>query len=138
MNLFKENDILSVRNGHLYIEECDAVELAERFGTPLFVVSESKLVSNLNAYTSAFEKHWPEGRVRVMAAIKANPITAVRRVLTREGAGCDTFGAGELELALRGGVTTEDIAVNGSIKTPDIIRRAIELGIHVILDSPRE
>ena len=138
MNLFTDNDILSIRKGHLYIEDCDTVELANRFGTPLFVVSETKLVSNLKAYTSAFEKHWPEGRVRVMAAIKANPITASRRVLTREGAGCDTFGAGELELALRGGVPTEDIAVNGSIKTPEIIRRAIELGIHVILDSPRE
>jgi diaminopimelate decarboxylase len=138
MNLFIENDIFNVRNGHLYIEDCDTVELAERFGTPLFVISETKLVNNLKAYTSAFEKHWPEGRVRVMAAIKANPITAIRRVLTREGAGCDTFGAGELELARRGGVPTEDIAVNGSIKTPSIIRRAIELGIHVILDSPRE
>ncbi len=132
------NDVLTVRNGHLYIEDCDTVELAERFGTPLFVVSETKLVNNLRNYTAAFETHWPEGRVRVMAAIKANPITAVRRVLTREGAGCDTFGAGELELAMRGGVPTENIAVNGSIKTPAIIRRAIELGIHIILDSPRE
>ncbi len=132
------NDVLTVRNGHLYIEDCDTVELAERFGTPLFVVSETKLVNNLRNYITAFEKHWPEGRVRVMAAIKANPITAVRRVLTREGAGCDTFGAGELELAMRGGVPTKNIAVNGSIKTPAIIRRAIELGIHIILDSPRE
>ncbi len=132
------NDVLTVRNGHLYIEDCDTVELAERFGTPLFVVSETKLVNNLRNYTTAFEKHWPEGPVRVMAAIKANPITAVRRVLTREGAGCDTFGAGELELALRSGVPTENIAVNGSIKPPAIIRRAIDLGIHIILDSPRE
>lgn len=138
MKLSSDNDTLSVRNGHLYIEDCDTVELAKRFGTPLFVVSEAKLVDNLRAYTSAFEKHWPEGRVRVMAAVKANPITAIRRVLTREGAGCDTFGAGELELALRGGVPTEDIAVNGSIKTPDIIRRAIEMDIHIILDSVRE
>ena len=138
MKLSTDNDVLSIRDGRLYIEECDTVELANRFGTPLFVVSETKLVSNLKAYTSAFEKYWPEGRVRVMAAVKANPITAVRRVLTREGAGCDTFGAGELELALRGGVPTDDIAVNGSIKTPEIIRRAIELGIHIILDSVRE
>jgi diaminopimelate decarboxylase len=138
MNPSTDNDVLNIRNGHLYIEDCDTVELAKRFGTPLFVVSETKLVDNLKAYTAAFEKHWPEGRVRVMAANKASPITAVRRVLTREGAGCDTFGAGELELALRGGVPTEDIAVNGSIKTPAIIRRAIELGIHVVLDSPRE
>jgi diaminopimelate decarboxylase len=73
-----------------------------------------------------------------MGAIKANPVTAIRRVLTREGCGCDTFGFGELEVALRGGVPPQDIAVNGSIKSPEIIRKAIELGIHVILDSPRE
>ena len=60
MNLSAENDVLSIRDGRLYIEECDTVELAGRFGTPLFVVSETKLVNNLKAYTSAFEKYWPE------------------------------------------------------------------------------
>jgi diaminopimelate decarboxylase len=114
------------------------VELAKEFGTPLFVVSERKLVENYHNYHDAFTSRWPEGRVRVMGAIKANPVTAIRRVLTREGCGCDTFGMGELEVALRGGVPPQDIAVNGSIKSPEIIRRAIELGIHVILDSLRE
>ena len=89
---------LSVRNGRLFVEDCDTVELAEKFGTPLFVVSEALLVQNARNYQAAFSKHWPEGRARIMAAIKANPITAVRRILTREGIGCDTFGPGELEL----------------------------------------
>lgn len=129
---------LSVRDGRLFVEDCDTVELAEKFGTPLFVVSEALLVQNARNYQAAFSKHWPEGRARIMAAIKANPITAVRRILTREGIGCDTFGPGELELALRGGVPHEDIAVNGSIKNRDIIRKAIELDIHIILDSPAE
>jgi|TARA_B110000211_G_scaffold219407_1_gene265128 diaminopimelate decarboxylase len=129
---------LSIRDGHLFIEDCDTVELAERFGTPLFVVSESLLVRNAHNYQAAFTKHWPEGRARIMAAIKANPITAVRRILTREGIGCDTFGPGELELAIRGGVPNEDIAVNGSIKNPGIIRKAIERDIHIVLDSPVE
>jgi diaminopimelate decarboxylase len=132
------NHSLSIRNGHLYIEDCDTVELAERFGTPLFVVSESHLAHNFRRYQQAFEKQWPEGSVRIMAAIKANPITAVRRVLTREGAGCDTFGLGELEAALRGGVPPHDISVNGSIKSRDVIRRAIEVGAHIILDNPIE
>ena len=129
---------LSIRGGHLFIEDCDTVELAEKFGTPLFVVSEALLVKNARDFQSAFSKHWPEGRARIMAACKANPITAIRRVLTREGIGCDTFGPGELELALRGGVPTKDIAVNGSIKSRAIIRKAIEHDIHIILDSPVE
>ena len=129
---------LSIRDGRLFIEDCDVAELAEEFGTPLFVVSENHLVENLRDYQEAFTKHWPEGTFRVMAAIKANPNTAVRRILTREGAGCDTFGRGELELALRGGVDPHDLAVNGSIKSRDVIARAIEIGCHIILDSPIE
>ena len=106
-------DPLSIRGGRLFIDECDAAALAERFGTPLFVVSEKKILDNYHRYASAFEKCWPEGRVRVMASIKANPITAVVKLLAREGAGCDTFGAGELELALRAGIDPAQIAVNG-------------------------
>ena len=79
------NKPLSIRDGHLYIEDCDVTELAKEFGTPLFVVSERMLVENYHNYHDAFAKRWPEGRVRVMGAIKANPVTAIRRVLTREG-----------------------------------------------------
>ena len=132
------SESLSIREGRLFIEDCDVTELAEEFGTPLFIVSEQHLVSNLHEYQRAFARRWPEGPVRIMAAIKANPNTAIRRILTREGAGCDTFGMGELELALRGGVDPNDLAVNGSIKSRELIGRAIEVGCHVILDSPIE
>ena len=54
---------LSIRDGHLFIEDCDTVELAEQFGTPLFVVSEALLVQNARNYQAAFSKHWP-GRAR--------------------------------------------------------------------------
>ncbi len=134
----KINEPLSIRNGHLFVEDCDCVELTRRFGTPLFVVSENHLRANFRHYQSAFKKHWPEGRVRIMPAIKANPIIAVRRILTEEGGGCDVFGPGELEGALRGGVAGEDISVNGSIKNREVIRRAIDVGARVVLDSPRE
>ena len=132
------NPLLSIRNGHLFIEEMDTVAIAKEFGTPLFVVSESILVKNYRAFRDTFQKYFPEGRIRVMAAVKANPTVAIRRVLSKEGCGCDTFGMGELETALRGGVPYEDIAVNGSIKNPEIIRKAVDLGIPIILDNMQE
>ena len=95
------SDSLTIRDGHLFIEGCDVPTLAQEFGTPVFVISESHLRSNLRRYKVAFEAHWPEGRVRIMPAIKASPILAVRRVLSDEGCGCDVFGPGELEGALR-------------------------------------
>jgi diaminopimelate decarboxylase len=138
MKDLKLNPNLSVRNGRLFIEDMDTVEIAEKFGTPLFVVSEKTLVDNYRAFQESFQKYYPEGRIRVMAAVKANPTVAIRRLLSREGCGCDTFGMGELETALRGNVPYEDIAVNGSIKGPEIIEKAVKLGIPIILDNKDE
>ena len=132
------SESLSVREGRLQVEGCDVTQLAEQFGTPLFVVSETHLRNNLRRYKSAFTQYWPEGEVRIMPAIKANPILAVRRVLSDEGCGCDVFGPGELEGALRGGVDPAAISVNGSIKDRSIIRQAIEVGARIVLDSPKE
>jgi diaminopimelate decarboxylase len=132
------SDSLSIREGRLFIEGCDTVELAEQYGTPLFVVSETHLRTNLRRYKRAFEQCWPEGKVRILPSFKANPLLAIRSLLTDEGCGCDVFGPGELEGALRGGVTPGEISVNGSIKDRSIIRRAIEIGARIVLDSPRE
>lgn len=132
------NHSLTVRDGHLFMEDCDTVEIAREFGTPLFLVSENHLRHNLRLYTRAFEDSWREGPVRIMPSLKANPVIAVRKVLSDEGAGCDVFGSGELHAALLGGVAPEAISVNGSIKDKKIITKAIEVGARIVLDSPRE
>jgi diaminopimelate decarboxylase len=132
------SDSLSVRGDHLWMESCDTVELAREFGTPLFVLSETHLRANVRRFQSAFASQWREGPVRIMPAFKACPQLAVRQILSQEGCGCDVFGGGELEGALRGGTEPALISVNGSIKDRATIRRAIELGARIVLDSPRE
>jgi len=132
------SDSLSIRAGELWIEERSACELLATFGSPLFVVSETHLRTNLRRYKKAFEDAWTMGPVSVIPAIKASPIIAVRSILSDEGCGCDVFGPGELECALRGNVKPEEISVNGSIKDAYIIGRAIDIGARIVLDSPRE
>ncbi|MGH2594561.1 MAG: diaminopimelate decarboxylase family protein [Actinomycetota bacterium] len=132
------DECLSIRDGHLWIEACDTVELTRRFGTPIHVVSEDHLRRNVKRITAAFRSAWPEGDVRLLPSIKANFTLALRRILTEEGTGCDTFGPGELEAALRSGVPPELISVNGSLKPPDLIVRAVEAGCRITLDSARE
>ncbi len=129
---------LSVREGHLWIEGCDTVELARRFGTPLHVVSEAQLRGNARRIAAAFAATWPEGEVRLLPSIKANHTLALRRILTEEGTGCDTFGPSELRAALTGGVSPELISVNGSVKTPELIEEAVDAGCRITLDSVRE
>ena len=132
------DECLSIRDGHLWVEACDAVELARQFGTPIYVVSEDQLRRNVRRYAAAFRSAWPEGDVRLLPSIKANFTLALRRILTEEGTGCDTFGPGELEAALRTGVPPELISVNGSVKQPALIARAVLAGCRVTLDSARE
>ena len=120
--------------GELLIEGCAAPDLISRFGSPLFVISDSTLRQNVRQIQGAFEQNWASG-VNVMYAIKCNPNFAVRAVVHEEGAGGDCFGMGELEATFAGGADPDKIALNGSNKNDELIARAIDLGITINLDS---
>ncbi len=85
------DECLATRNGRLFIEACDTVDLVRRFGSPLFVISENQLRRNTRRFKQAFNAAWPDGAVDVMPAIKANWILATRMVLSSEGAGADIY-----------------------------------------------
>ena len=132
------DDVLTVRDGRLFIEDCDTVELAHRFGTPVYVMSEGGLRRNARRFIRAFQDCWPEGPVHVLPSIKANFSLALRSILTQEGTGCDTFGPGELHAALQSGVPPGLISVNGSSKDRALLERAALAGARVTLDSASE
>jgi diaminopimelate decarboxylase len=137
-SLFSDGESLSIREGRLFVEGVEASSLAGRFGTPLYVESEAQLRSNARRFTDAMRAAWPVGPVQVLPSLKANFSMATRCILSEEGLGCDTFGAGEFSIALRCGVPPELISVNGSIKDRDLITEAIEVGARITLDSERE
>ena len=122
----------------LYCERVSLAALARKFGTPLYVMSETRLRSNARRLGAALAAGWPLGRTRLLPSIKANPTLATRAVLTSEGVGCDTFGETELEMALRAGVPPALISVNGASKSTALIRRAVAAGARLTLDSARE
>jgi len=132
------DDCLSIRAGRLWMEECDTVELAGRFGTPLYAVSEDQLRRNARRISAAFAAGWPGGETALLPSLKANLGLALRAVLNSEGLGCDTFGPGELHAALTAGTIPELISVNGSVKDAELIRHAVAAGARVTLDSPGE
>jgi len=129
---------LSERNGHLFVEDVDTVDLVKRFGSPLFVFSEDQIRRNVGRFREAFEKGWDCGPVKVMPAVKANWTQAVQRVLAEEGCGADVYSAGELEIALRAGMKPAEISVNGVPKAPDHIARTVEVGARLTIDSLRD
>jgi diaminopimelate decarboxylase len=131
------DDCLSIRDGELFVEELPARELAVRFGTPLYLVSEDQLRRNARRLESAFAARWP-GAFLLLPSIKANSSLALRRILTDEGTGCDVFGPGELEAALRTGTEPERISLNGPMKDEALLERAVREGVRITLDSRAE
>ena len=129
------DDTLSVRNNYLFIEDCDTNALVEEFGSPLFVVSENQLRRNYRRYHSAFQSHWPDGPVDILPANKANWNTAVRSILSDEGAGADIYSAGELYSALQCGTDPERISVNGGGKSDEMLRQCIEAGVRITVED---
>jgi diaminopimelate decarboxylase len=131
----KIDSCLSTQDGHLFIEACDTVGLVEKFGSPLFVISENQLRQNVRSFQKAFAAHWPGGPVEVLPAIKANWILATRKILSEEGAGADIYSYGELHAALEAGVNPEIISVNGGGKQEDLIEKCVNRGVRITVED---
>lgn len=132
------DECLSTRNGHLFVEECDSIHLIEKYGSPLFIISENQIRRNVRRFQKTFQDGWPEGLVKVMPAAKANWIAAVQRILASENCGCDVYTAGELSVALNSGFDPQFISVNGLPKDKDHIFRSILAGVRITIDSVEE
>jgi diaminopimelate decarboxylase len=124
---------LTVRKGHLHISGQDCVSLAEKYGTPLYVTSEDRVIEQFENYRKALGSRYP--KVQVLFAAKANGNLALMRALAGRGAGADVFSSGELQLALEAGMAPEKLLFNGSSKTPADLKLAVEKGVKVSLDS---
>ncbi len=121
--------------GNLVMEDVDLVELAQRYGTPLYVYSESRIRQRYREFKQAFSSY---GDVEVYYAYKANTNLAILHILKQEGAGADILSEGELYLALLVGVPPEKIIFTGNNKTNRELEKALEAGITINIDAIHE
>lgn len=122
--------------GHLVIGGADAVELAERFGTPLYVVDEQRVRENYQRFYRAFAERWSS--VLVCYALKANFNLAICKILQGEGAGADVSSGNELRNALGVGIPTDRIVFNGNYKSLPELELAITNNVLINVDSLQE
>ncbi len=115
----------------LAIADVAASELAERFGTPLYVYDEAEIRRRARAYLSGLESY--PAASRAVYACKANATVEVIRVLAGEGLGADVASQGELAAALRAGVDPALIVVHGNNKSQDDLSSAIAAGAGLIV-----
>lgn len=123
---------------HLVIGKNDTVELAKKFGTPLYVLDEDLLRKNCRVYKDAIEKYYG-GNGLILYANKALCTVHTCRVAKEEGLGVDVVSGGELYTALKAGFPTDKIYFHGNNKTTAELEMAVENGVgHIIVDNMYE
>lgn len=123
--------------GHLTVQGCDLIKLAEEFGTPLHIVDSARLEKDYHGFLKSFRAHYPH--VEIGYSYKTNPLPGVLEELHRLGAMAEVISHFELWLALRLGVPPSRIIFNGPGKTEESLCLAVSRNILLInIDGSRE
>ncbi|MBC7093498.1 diaminopimelate decarboxylase [Candidatus Bipolaricaulota bacterium] len=126
---------LESRQGRLQVEGIPLLELAPRFGTPLYVYSAQALVSNVRRIQATLHGL----PVEIRYAVKANPTGAILTLLAALGLGAEVVSGGELARARRAGFPPEKIVFTGVGKTGWELAKAVEEGVEaVVIESLAE
>ena len=118
-------DFFQYKNEQLYVEDLPVKQLAEEFGTPLYIYSRATLERHWHAFDSALGKH-PH---LICYAVKANSNIGILNVMAKLGSGFDIVSQGELERVLAAGGDASKVVFSGVAKSRTEIMRALEIGI---------
>lgn len=132
-------DNISVNEkGHLAFAGQDTVELAQKYGTPLYLMDENKIRQHVRTYKNAMAEYMPKGSMPEFAS-KAFSCKQVYRIMAEEGIDIDAVSCGEIYTAFSAGFPMENCFFHGNNKTDSDIAYAIEKGVgYFIIDNIEE
>lgn len=107
-----------------HIDGVSVKSLVEKYGSPVFVLSERKIRENYKAAKRAFETRYP--KVQFAWSYKTNYLNAVCKTFHQEGSWAEVVSRFEYEKALKNGVTGDKILFNGPDKTDDDLEVAMK------------
>ena len=114
------SNISVLENGHIAFSNTDVVELANKFGTPLYLSDEKRIRENCKTYRNTVAKYFGSESIPLYAS-KALCCKEIYRIVSQEGLGTDVVSGGELYTALSVGFPSEKIYFHGNNKTEEEI-----------------
>ena len=123
------------KDGVMMIGGKSAVEIAEEFGTPVYVTEEARVRENYRTIYNAFSRYMD---TRIHYACKANTSLAILRILEQEGSGIDAVSIGEVKTCLKVGFTPDRIMYTGVNVSDKELKEVSDLGVMINLDSVSE
>jgi diaminopimelate decarboxylase len=127
---------LESRNEQLFIDGVSTKDLAEKYDTPLYVISEQRIRDNYNRLYEALTQNY--SKIRIYYAMKANSNLSVLKILENEGANIDAVSPGEVVIALNSGFTPDRILFTGTSVRNDELKFLSESNVTINIDSSSE
>ena len=116
---------------------CDTVELAKKYGTPLYVMSEDHIRERCGEIKRDFINKYP--KTKAVYASKAFLTKEMARIIKSEGLGMDVVSGGELYTAIKADFPMEDVIFHGNNKTKDELTLAIKNNVgRIVVDYVEE
>ena len=129
---------ITTKDGHLYFNGFDVVELAKKYGTPLFIMDENRIRKNVNAYKDAFKKYFGDTALMLYAS-KACSFKYIYKIMADENVGIDIVSSGELYTAKSSGFDLSKAYFHSNNKTDFDIKYGIENDIgYFVADNIEE
>jgi diaminopimelate decarboxylase len=132
-----QTSFAEIRGNDLYIDNVKASDLAKKYGTPLYVMSEGHIRHQMNELKEKFMDKYD--KALPLFASKSFSCLAIYKLAQEYGIGIDCVSAGEISIALKAGFDPKKIYFHGNNKLPSEIEYAISHGInHFVIDNFNE
>lgn len=129
---------ITEESGILHFAGYDTAVLAEKYGTPVYLMDEKRIRENCRTFNTAFSRYF-HTPVKTLYASKACCIKALYPIIKEEGLGIDVVSCGEIHTALCAGFPLQDAFFHSNNKTDLDIAYAMENGIGTfVVDSKEE
>ena len=132
------SDNLSVSSaGTLLFAGHDTLALAQKYGTPLYLMDEQRIRRNCRTYVNAFKNAFGDRGLPLYAG-KAAAFKRIYQIVREEGLGIDVVSAGEIHTAVQAGFPLENAYFHSNNKTDADIAYAMECGVGYFVVDNRE
>ena len=136
LNMFPDTTQIDSQ-GTLNIGGCNTLELANEYGTPLYLFDEDTIRNRCRSFVQEFQERAPGTQVVYASKAYINPTLV--RLLAEEGLGLDVVSGGELAVAIAGDLPPSQVYFHGNNKTPQELKEAVQQGIgRIVVDSFHE
>lgn len=131
-------DNLSADGGRLCFAGVPVSDLAQTYGTPLYLMDEDRIRNRCRTYTDACRRAFGD-RFRILYASKAASFKEIYRIIASEGLGADVVSVGEIATARAAGFPMERAVFHSCNKTDEDIRFALDAGVGTfVIDNEEE